>query len=193
MPKPRLCRCGCKAIIPANNQSINPAATLDCALKLIATAKAKQERKALSESRKQTRADRARIKTRGEWMKEAQIAFNAYIRARDYDKPCIDCGKWHKFDQLTGGEWDCGHYRSVGSCPELRFEPLNAARQLKACNRFLSGRAVDYRLGLIARIGLKKVEWLEASHPPKKYSVDDLKEIKAQFTKMRKALEIERL
>lgn len=113
-------------------------------------------------------------------MKEAQIAFNAYVRERDKNQPCICCGQPLGAQQVGGG-FDAGHYRSVGSAPHLRFDERNCHGQRKSCNRYGSGRSVDYRLGLIARIGLAEVESLEADNDPKKYSIDDLKAIKAKY------------
>ncbi|MCS7668160.1 recombination protein NinG, partial [Pseudomonas aeruginosa] len=40
---------------------------------------------------------------------------------------------------------------------------------------------VDYRVGLIARIGLAAVEELEADNSVRKYTVEDLKAIKAHY------------
>jgi hypothetical protein len=122
------------------------------------------------------------------WTKKAQAAFNAYIRARDRNLCCISCGSSSPNHSDSGGLWDCGHYRSVGSCPELRFEPLNAHKQCKKCNQFLSGNVVDYRIRLKDKIGDKKLEWLEGGHEPKRYRVDDLKAIEAKYKSMLKEL-----
>ena len=130
--------------------------------------------------RRQNRIDRERIKTRSQHMREAQQAFNAFIRERDTDLPCISCGTTES-DHWRGGGWDCGHYRSVGAHPELRFEELNAAKQCKRCNSHLSGNVVDYRIGLRERIGDEKLAWLEGHHEPKRYTIDDLRHIKAHY------------
>src|SRR5512138_972951 len=82
---------------------------------------AKEGRK--KEFKRETRKLKEKIKTRSDWMKEAQTAFNAWVRFRDNDLPCISCGRFHD------GQWHAGHYRSVGSSPELRFEPLNNNKQ----------------------------------------------------------------
>jgi hypothetical protein len=119
-------------------------------------------------------------KTRSQWLKEAQAAFNAWIRHRDQALPCICCGKLST-GPTRGGEWDAGHYRSTGSAPHLRFDEANCHAQLKQCNRFGAGRAVDYRLGLIARIGLSAVEALEADQAPRKLSIADLREIRGRY------------
>lgn len=135
----------------------------------------------------EAKARRERIKTRREYIKEAQIAFNAFIRERDKDKPCICCGKPLASDSVGGG-FDCGHYRSVGSAPHLRFNEDNAHGQTKQCNRWGAGRAVDYRIGLVNRIGLERVEALEADQEPRKYSIEELKEIIATYKQKLKAL-----
>ena len=145
-------------------------------------------RKALVDvGRKEVRAQKEKLKSRGEHMRETQIAFNAYIRLRDQlaGHACISSGKpldW------SGNAVDAGHYRSVGSAPHLRFDERNCHAQSKQDNRFLSGNAVDYRIGLIARIGLEAVDSLEADQSVRKYTVDDLKAIKAHYRALAREL-----
>lgn len=134
-------------------------------------------------ARKEHRAAKERIKSRGQWLKEAQTAFNKYIRLRDAAEPCISCGRHH------AGQYHAGHYRSVGSAPELRFEELNNNKQCAPCNNHLSGNLIPYRVNLIGKIGLDKVEWLEGPHDPKKYTIDDIKEIKAKYAKLARGME----
>lgn len=148
-----------------------------CALSLITQKREKEERKKAQEQRKTYREAKERIKSRGEWLKEAQTAFNSWIRARDDGQPCISCGSFT-------GKKNAGHYRSVGSSPELRFEPLNVWLQCEKCNSYLSGNLISYRINLIARIGQCKVEWLEGKHDPKKYTIEELKQIKAKYLKL---------
>jgi len=136
-------------------------------------AEAKRARAAAKVERASIRARKEAIKTIPDYIKEAQIAFNAFIRERDADKPCICCGR-PLGDGDVGGAFDCGHYRSTGSASHLRFNEDNAHAQRKQCNRWGSGRAVDYRLGLIARIGLVAVEALEAENRVKKWTRDEL-------------------
>lgn len=52
---------------------------------------AKRER--VKKERKEIRARKAAIKPRSAWLKDAQAAFNAYIRERDKARPCICCGQ----------------------------------------------------------------------------------------------------
>lgn len=56
------------------------------------------------------------------------------------------------------------------------------------CNRHLSGNVVEYRKGLIERIGIERVEWLEGPHPVPKWTVDDLREIARRFSAMTREL-----
>ncbi|MCX4067287.1 recombination protein NinG [Pseudomonas sp. S1Bt30] len=140
-------------------------------------------RKALGDiERKNIKVRKEKLKTRADHLREAQAAVNEYVRLRDAHLPCISCDSTpNDNDLMTGSRWDAGHYRSVGACPELRFEPLNIHRQCVKCNRNLSGNAVEYRIRLVLRIGAEKVAWLEGLHAPCKYTVDEIKAIKAKY------------
>lgn len=151
-----------------------------CALELVKRDKEKKAHKEHQEAK-------VRLRSRSEWVRLAQAAFNAFIRKRDADKNCICCGLPLERDAVGGG-FDCGHYRSVGSAPHLRFDPRNAHGQRKQCNRWGSGRAVDYRLGLIKRIGLEAVESLEADQSPRKYTISDLQAIQTEYKRKIKEL-----
>jgi hypothetical protein len=124
----------------------------------------------------QTKVRKEKLETIPELIKKAQHEFNAFIRARDAGKPCICCGEPLGTDSVGGG-YDCGHYRSVGSASHLRFDERNAHAQRKVCNRYGAGRAVDYRVGLIRRIGLEAVESLESDNEPVKWKHDVLRQI----------------
>ena len=153
---------------------------IDCARSLSISVRGKAEKQAATKQRKADRERKVKLKTRRDWEKEAQVAFNAYIRARDADKPCVCCGLPLSAGAVGGG-YDCGHYRSTGSAPHMRFIEDNAHGQRKQCNRWGAGRAVDYRLGLIARIGLARVEAIEADQTPRKYTADELKAIRDEY------------
>lgn len=155
----------------------------------------KQLRRSQDMARRAQRRENAERKsallTRRDWVRRAQAAFNAYIRERDRLQLCICCGQPLTLDAIGGG-FDCGHYRSVGSAPHLRFHEDNAHAQRKQCNRYGAGRAVDYRLGLIRRIGLERVEALESDQEPRKWTIPDLMEIERNYKAMTKSLKLER-
>jgi hypothetical protein len=160
---------------PMNSMSI--ACSVPCAIAWAGKLAEKKARQEARESRRTAREARESIKTRGDHLREAQAAFNAFIRLRDWNLPCISCMRppgW-------AGQWDAGHYRSRGSTPALRFDPLNVHKQCLPCNRHLSGNLIPFRFNLIEKIGLDKVKWLEGPHAPKKYSIAEIKEIKAHY------------
>lgn len=181
-PRPKKCKnpaCGEKFVAQRLGQAVcSPKCGL--AIKDVNQDKA---RKAIAEvGRKELRAAKERVKPKGQYMREAQAAFNAWIRKRDAAQPCISCGRHHE------GKYDAGHYRTVGSNPALRFEPLNCHKQCVPCNQHKSGDIVNYRISLVLRIGQDKVEWLEGPHEPQRYTIDDLKEIKARYKAMLKGM-----
>ena len=140
-------------------------------------------RKALADvERREIKVRKEKLKSRADHLKDTQQAFNAWVRARDAELPCISCGRHHQ------GKYDAGHYRTVGSNPALRFEPLNCHRQCSPCNTHKSGDIVNYRIELVKRIGADKVDWLEGPHDPKRYTIEDLKTIKADYRAKTKEL-----
>ena len=141
-----------------------------------APANQQKARKAIDQrERREIKVRKEKLKTRADHLKEAQVVVNQYIRLRDADLPCVSCGRFHD------GQWHAGHFRSAGGHPELRFEPLNIWRQCAPCNTHKSGDLVNYRAELVRRIGPEKVEWLEGPHEAKRYTIEDLKAIKAEY------------
>lgn len=129
----------------------------------------------------QTKARKEDIKTIPQLKAEAQVEFNKFIRARDSVQPCISCGAPPPdLGGLHAGR-DAGHYRSVGSAAHLRYDERNVHAQCVHCNQWKAGNAVDYRLGLIARIGVAAVESLEADNDPMKWDRDTLRQLKTIY------------
>lgn len=183
--KQKKCRI-CKTLFTPHN-STTTVCSVDCSIAVAKQVREKIIKAAINKQKREDKVKREKFKSRSDWLKEAQTSFNAFIRERDKDKPCICCGKPLTHGAVGGG-YDCGHYRSVGSAPHMRFHEDNAHAQTKQCNRYGAGRAVDYRIGLIARIGLQAVEALECDTSTKKYTIDDLKAIKALYTTKLKEL-----
>ncbi|EMZ5725027.1 recombination protein NinG [Pseudomonas aeruginosa] len=176
-PKPRKCQnteCGAKFIPQRLGQCVcSPA----CAL-AIKDKHAKPARKAIADrERREIKARKEKLKSRAEHLKECQAIFNQYIRLRDADKPCVSCGRPATWD----GQWHASHYRSVGSTPALRFNPLNVHRACSICNSHLSGNIMGYRPELVRRIGEEAVLALEGPHEPLKLTIEDIKALKAKF------------
>ncbi|WP_460091117.1 recombination protein NinG [Pseudomonas sp. S2_E02] len=147
----------------------------DCAV-VIARDKREKKRKSLASiERREIKVRKEKLKSRADHLREAQATFNEWVRLRDADRPCISCGRHHE------GQYHAGHYRSVGANPELRFEPLNVWKQCAPCNTHLSGNLVNYRISLLQLIGAEQVEWLEGPHEPCKHTVEEIKNIKAEY------------
>lgn len=171
-PKTKSCKvCKVKFIPRASTQVV---CSWQCSLAYTSKEKIKRERKDYREKKEA-------LKTRSEWLKEAQVVFNRYIRERDKDLPCVSCVQ-HR------NSYDAGHYRSVGAAPQLRFNEDNVHKQCVHCNQHKSGNAIDYRINLVKRIGLERVELLESCNDPVKYTIEDAKEIKKLYNEKLKLL-----
>ena len=120
---------------------------------------------------KQEKQERLEIKSRSEWLDDLQSWVNKFIRLRDKNEPCISCGRYHQ------GQYHAGHYLSRGACPELRFNEDNIHKQCAPCNNQKSGNAIEYRINLVKKIGIERVEFLERQdHPPLKLTIEEIKE-----------------
>ena len=134
--------------------------------------------------RKIERAERVKklseLKSINDLIKEAQVAFNAFIRERDKSELCICCNKPYGTNHL-GGDYDCGHFRSRGAAGHLRFNEDNAFGQRKYCNTYLSGNVQGMRAGMIKRIGLERVEAVENNNEVHKWTKEELISIKNEY------------
>ena len=156
---------------------------VECSIAITNKKKTLKQAKERRETAKADRVKREKLKSRADWAREAQSAFNRWVRLRDMGKPCISCQRHHT------GQIHAGHYLSRGARPELAYEPMNVHAQCSPCNTHLSGNIALYRKNLVELIGLDQVEWLEGPHEPKHYSINDLKNIKAIYTAKCKELE----
>ena len=143
---------------------------------LAKNSKAKEKAK-----REDIKARKQALKSIGDLTRQAQAEVNKFVRIRDYGKPCISCGALP--EQKLGGTMDAGHYRSRGAAGHLRFNLFNINSQCVKCNRYNSGNAVDYRIRLIIKIGLRRVERLENDNKPRTFSREYLIRVKKIFAK----------
>lgn len=80
--------------------------------------------------------------------------FNAWIRDRDKDYPCINCGKYKTLQ--------AGHFYAAGKFNALRFNEDNVNGECLACNYYNSqSHAHGYLPNLIKKIGKERVEQLD--------------------------------
>ena len=110
-----------------------------------------------------------------------RVKFNTMIRALDKGEPCRSCGK-----HICGSEFHAGHFKSVGSFPELRFDPRNVHIQGAGCNigeKYASKKRRQVKEGYEERLrelyGDDLVDWLNGPHGATNYTCEDLKDIRA--------------
>jgi hypothetical protein len=104
---------------------------------------------------------------------------------RDAGLPCISCGTT-KLVQYCGG-----HYKSAGGHPELALDTKNLNRQCNQyCNLRLSGNihgnktSPGYIKGILDRFGQERLDYLDGHHEPKKYTCEQLIELRAFYSKL---------
>ena len=131
--------------------------------------------------RKEKMEYRLKTKKVSVWIAEAQTCINTYVRLRDYHDPCISCGFIVTKDYLTGSGYHAGHFRSRGSAGHLRFNLHNIHKQCAECNIHKSGKVDDYRVRLIKKIGLDKVDALERNNAYRKIDREYCERIKKIF------------
>lgn len=145
--------------------------------------KAKRIKAQEKEEKKQTKAQKEAIMTKNEWLELLRSTFNAFIRLRDKDLPCISCGNW-------SNRFDAGHYYSAGNHSFLRFDEDNVHKQCSYnCNKMKHGNLILYRENLIKKIGLARVERLDRDRNKKlELSIPEIKEMIALYKEKIKQL-----
>ncbi|UEA17477.1 recombination protein NinG [Pasteurella canis] len=171
-----------------NVQWCSPECGAELATQRLKKEREKAAKKREREEKKRIKEIKERIKPKRTLLSDAQEAVNKYIRTRDINKCCISCGKPLIAEKLGGG-FDAGHYRNRSTSPHLRFYTLNIHGQCKKCNLYHGGNYHQFRIGLIERLGIEKVEQIEADQRPRHYSKDDLRRIKKIFNKKARMLE----
>jgi hypothetical protein len=110
------------------------------------------------------------------------------VRLREPDAACISCSR------KTGAKMNAGHYLSVGSHPELRFETgsetsiSNIYPQCEHCNRWKSGAQQQFRAALVERYGEGAVDKLEQQRPALRLDLDQLKSLKIEYKEKIKSI-----
>ncbi len=112
-------------------------------------------------------------------IKQVQARANLYARLRDCfgadGAACISCGLWKSFEDLDGG-----HYIPT-TTSSTRFDEDNIHAQCHRCNRFLHGNLRGYFRGLEKKLGRKRLDALDASAGPRKWTRPELLELKSYY------------
>jgi len=119
-----------------------------------------------------------------DYIKLAQQTFNKYINLRDKKLPCISCGK-----PITG-RVNASHYFNANNHWNVRFNEFNVHSSCITCNQYLSGNLIEYRKGLINKIGEEQLTLLELeANKTRKFTIEELKEIINTYKKKIKQYE----
>jgi hypothetical protein len=103
--------------------------------------------------------------------------FNPWIRRRDIGKKCISCPK------ILRGIFDAGHYYPSTNFA-LRFDEKNVHGQCVKCNQHLHGNLIEYRKGILKRIGPIELERLDSeSHATRKWTRHELEDLMILYPK----------
>ena len=159
---------GCKDRFPVDGMVSFPVGyfhDIACGIQYANARQAKARKAVVSNEKKAARAahraDKERVKPRQQWLAQLQTLVNQYVvHVRDKDEPCCTCGTTSR-----AIKYDAGHYRSRGSCPELRFELTNNHKQCSMfCNLYGSGQRAEYKEFIVAKYGQKHLDWLDGPH-----------------------------
>lgn len=177
--KAKTCRHCKQEFIP--RVSLQRVCSLPCALEH--SKRSTKQRRSASEAlqRKKDRETIQALKPKSKWLSEAQAEFNRYIRMRDAHLPCISCGQ-----SPYEGQRHASHFRSVAAAKHLRFNCWNVHASCAQCNSMKSGNVVEYRIALVKKIGLERVEQLEHDNKPRTFEIDEIKRVKEIFDKRAK-------
>jgi hypothetical protein len=153
-----------------------------CARRKVNADKAKQ--------RLEFRARKAAIKTRTQWEQECKSIVQKIARLRDRADGCISCHMGPEY----AGQWHGSHFRPAGNHSAVELHLWNIHKSCAQCNKYKGGNIAGYRPRLIEKIGMDRVEWLEAQNQVTKRSVEYLARFKRvmgkRLRRMEKRLEL---
>ncbi len=118
----------------------------------------------------------------------AKSACHKYIKLRDKGLTCICCNR-----PLRGGRAShAGHFHESGNNPLIRYDEDNIHGQSAYCNQYQGGDSDDYRGNLIKKIGIDRVERLDALKGGTiKRTCEDYREIENHYKEKSKVLQNE--
>jgi len=119
------------------------------------------------------------LKTRTQKINEVRVIFQRWIRHRDKDLPCISCGTF------AATKWDAGHYLKAELYTGIIFAEINCHKQCQRCNQYGGGMQVEYRIGLVERIGdaaVLELENIKDGLRIYQWNDEELSEIKKKYS-----------
>jgi len=164
----------------------SPECGVSVALANVAKIKAKELTKTRSENHKSKREflenDKRHVG------KQARAYLHRWVKWRDRGLPCCACG--NSMDHLPESARHASHYRPAGMNAAIKYDGINVHMCCSRCNSQLSGNPVEYRVRLIDKIGAEKVEWLDNQNHVKRWTIEELRDIRDDYKTRLKALDI---
>lgn len=151
----------------------------------IENARKKLEKKEKDEWSKRKKSMSDKLETRTQKINKVRKVFQQWIRLRDKDLPCISCGTTETV------KWDAGHYLKAELYTGLIFVEDNCSAQCVQCNSYKGGAEIEYRIGLVKKIGEERVKHLESIKDKNRlyrWSDSELESIKEDYTQRIKEL-----
>ena len=167
---------------------IQPFCGYECEVKAATLAVERKRAKTKAQDRRQTRAHLEAMKSVPKLKKEAQEAFNRYIRLRDNGKPCFVTGDILRLGGLGGG-FDAGHIRSRSEADHLRFDERNVHGQSKRSNAAGATKPHVMRAAAERLLGKEVADELYADNVPIKWTRDGLREMRDRYKAKARELE----
>lgn len=142
--------------------------------------------KSIKEAEKQKKEEKVQLKEKLSTKKQTYVAkvnkikvvFQAWIRERDKNEPCISCGA------IKADQWHGGHLYKAENYSGLIFDERNCRKQCRKCNIHLQGNQLEYFNNMKIRFGEKFMEQLRLDAyltKVKTWSDEELKEIKEKY------------
>jgi len=155
-------------------QPLQYVCSLECSIDY---AKELEEKKKKKENKAVKNKIKEKHKTWSSYVKDVESVFNAFIRERDKNLPCISCDALAGTYKLTAGHFYPTTYQY------LRFNEDNVHGQCWFnCNKNKHGNVNEYRIRLIEKIGIKRVEQLDEDRVKKlDLTIPELIELKVNY------------
>lgn len=204
----RLCKCGCNVELPPASKCTTPLgklrfASYECrdkvAMANLAKIQAKNTKRAAVKVKKEKKVIQRRnaefkAKVQGSDLTHqlalTQKIFNRMRKLEEFCRAiepiCVSCEKPANLGNI--GDFACGHFKTVGGFPELRFNTLNTWLQCnRSCNCKLSGNIAGNKHSIGYRQGLKNMfdgaeklmAYLERPHKNYTRDCESLKVVRA--------------
>lgn len=196
-PRPKKCgNRACRApYVPDPKQLFKKWCSQECCEVLIQEKITKQRTARESAERAKRKKETAETKAKMEamqppkwWLARAKKRFHEYVRCRDEGKPCASCDTILRVLGRPGGDYDAGHFRSVGSSKHLEFDERNVFGQCKHCNDHMKGNPQEYERRLRILKGDAFVDELLADQAPRHFKIDDFQRIYDHYSALLKEL-----